>query len=127
MSLDASDMYRSDGTPLDFSSREAKQEAQRQKLLERHYEAAQSAWGLPVASSSHGHATTAPPGPDDGTSGAWPPAPESAAAAAAAEAERLRAARIAAAGLNPIPPRGRGRHGIKPMWLARMEQERGSN
>ena len=43
---------RADGTPLDFSSREAKQEAIRQHKKEMLYEAEQASWGLPVPSSS---------------------------------------------------------------------------
>ena len=43
---------RADGTPLDFSSREAKQEAIRQHKLEMLYEAEQASWGLPTPSSA---------------------------------------------------------------------------
>ena len=44
----ALDLHRVDGTPLDFSSREAKQEALRQHALEQIYEAEQASWGLPT-------------------------------------------------------------------------------
>ena len=83
--------HRVDGTPLDFSSREAKTEAVRQHALERAYEAEQASWGLPVASGT---------------------------AAAVAN------------GRSPVsgvlPPRGRGRHVVRPAWLTRMERSGGA-
>ena len=51
------DLHRIDGTPLDFSSREAKQEALRQHALEQIYEAEQASWGLPTPTPAGAAAT----------------------------------------------------------------------
>ena len=116
-SLDAStaplEMHREDGTPLDFSSRDAKQEALRQKKLEQAYEAEQAAWGLPSSVSTQATPPLPPPvaagggGVSVATFGAMP--------------------RAASGTALPLPPLGRGRHVVRPAWLVRMERGRGSN
>lgn len=81
---------RADGTPLDFASRDAKQEAIKQHKIEQMYAAEQAAWGLPVP---------AQPG------------------AAPADAFGAAGARVAVP-----PPRGRGKHIVRPAWMTRQEQ-----
>ena len=85
------EMHRADGTPLDFSSRDAKVEALRQHQLEKAHEAAQAAWGLPAQPGSSSRSVDTPV-----TSSNRPP-----------------------------PPRGRGRHVVRPAWMVAMEREKG--
>ena len=85
--------YRQDGTPLDFSSRDAKQEALRQHALEQMYEAEQAAWGLPVPTPV---AMVSAPGTGDIVT------------------------------RRALPPRGRGKHMVRPAWLVRQERGQSS-
>jgi len=87
------ELHRSDGTPLDFSSRDAKQESLRQQAIERAYAAEQASWGL-LPTCATGHA--APPSDSAQLPGRKPP--------------------------HHLAPRGRGRQAVQPAWLTRMEQ-----
>lgn len=63
------ELHRQDGTPLDFSSRNAKQEALRQHKIEEAYNATQAMWGLTsTAGTAHvdAAATSAQPLPSRG-------------------------------------------------------------
>jgi len=92
-------LHRADGTPLDFSSREAKVEAMRQHVIERAYEAQQAAWGLPHSLPTHSAGT------------------ETVAGDAATRLGTCLGSPAVA-----MPARGRGRHVVRPAWLVQMEQ-----
>ena len=114
--------HRMDGTPLDFSSKAARQEVQRQRMQEQRYDEQQSAWGLPAATSA---LAAPPPPPPDG--------PTCAGGHEHGHAAGLGAAAAAGGGGDEgggcsAPPRsrGRGRAMVKPAWLAEQERaERG--
>jgi hypothetical protein len=124
---------RDDGTPLDFSSREAKVEARKQQALERAYEARQAEWGLPVPSSSHHVALPAAVSAgaqcphtihSGGGRGGPLPLPASSSTAATSAGGVTTGSGTASQALSrPLPPRGRGRHVVRPAWLVEMERE----
>lgn len=102
------EMHRVDGTPLDFSSREAKGEAKRQQAIERAYAEQQALWGLAPTVSAHASCSSTQSGiaVDGGE-------------------------RQPAAGGSSTQPRlrslGRGRDAVRPAWLTRMESGGMSN
>ena len=93
------ELHRLDGTPLDFSSRDAKQESLRQQAIERAYAAERISWGLAPPTSTHAQGSAA----------------------------SLHHASGSGPGSQGLAPRGRGRHVVRPAWLTRSQAQQGSS
>lgn len=106
--------HRMDGTPLDFSSRDAKREQKKQRLIEEIFDEQSAAWGISAS---------------DPTKAGDPfvASFQLVRAGPCKPAHNMLCGRRRAADLAPQAPGGRGREFVKPAWLAQQVRAGGSN